>query len=207
MMETAVCRTSYRLLSKSHRQQSGMVLFIALIVLVSMTLAAIGMTRSVDTSNLVAGNMAMKQAALNASDAGIEQAITWLESQAGAGTLKDDNTAMGYSSAAPAQEPGWTTPDPWVSSFCAKACAADSAGNVTRYVVHRMCTQNDIAAGGANQCAWTGSSTSDGNSNDAASSNGRFKGGGFIFYRVTTKVDGPRNTQSYTQVMVAMGPN
>jgi Tfp pilus assembly protein PilX len=189
-------------------QQSGMVLFIALIVLVSMTLAAIGMTRSIDTSNLAAGNRAMKQSALNASDEAVEQAIAWLESQAGLGTLKDDSTGVGYFSAAPAQEPKWTSSAAWGSAVCAKSCASDAAGNVSYYVIHRMCTQNDVAAGGANQCAWSGNSSStDGNSKNVASWNGRFKGGGSIFYRVTARVDGPRNTQSYTQVMVAMGPN
>jgi Tfp pilus assembly protein PilX len=185
-----------------------MVLFIALIVLVSMTLAAIGMTRSIDTSNLVAGNMAMKQSALNASDQAIEEAVAWLEGQAGKGTLMNDNAALGYFSATPVQEPKWTASDAWGNSVCAHTCATDTAGNVTRYVIHRMCTQSDVAAGGANQCAWSGTSSSgDGNSNDVASASGRFKGGGSIFYRVTSRVDGPRNTQSYTQVMVAMGPN
>jgi type IV pilus assembly protein PilX len=199
MQSRKICATASK--------QSGMVLFIALIVLVSMTLAAIGMTRSIDTSNLAAGNMAMKQSALNASDEAVEQAVTWLESQAGTGSLQNDNTGSGYFSAAPAQEPVWTSSGAWVSSVCANSCVGDSGGNVTRFVVHRMCAQPNMAAGGANECAWSGSSSSNGSSNDVASATGRFKGNGSIFYRVTARVDGPRNTQSYTQVMVAMGPN
>jgi Tfp pilus assembly protein PilX len=39
----------------------GAVLFIALIVLVAMTLAGIAIMRSVDTATLIAGNLAFKQ--------------------------------------------------------------------------------------------------------------------------------------------------
>ena len=59
-------------------RQRGVVLIIALIALVIMTLAALAMIRSVDTSNLIAGNMAFQQAATHSGDSGIEAAITWL---------------------------------------------------------------------------------------------------------------------------------
>ena len=42
----------------SRRKQSGVVLFISLIILVAMSLAGIALIRSVDTSNLIAGNLA-----------------------------------------------------------------------------------------------------------------------------------------------------
>ena len=56
----------------------GAVLFISLIVLVAMTLAGIAMMRSVDTGNLIAGNLAFEQGAMQAADRGIEQAFQWL---------------------------------------------------------------------------------------------------------------------------------
>jgi flagellin-like protein len=49
-------------------RERGVVLIIALIVLVAMTLVAIGTLRSVDTSNVVAGNLGFKQATLNGTD-------------------------------------------------------------------------------------------------------------------------------------------
>ncbi len=52
-------------------RQRGAVLLIALIVLVAMTLAGIAMMRSVDTGILVSGNMAFRQSATLAADAGI----------------------------------------------------------------------------------------------------------------------------------------
>ena len=62
--------------------QRGVVLFIALIVLVAMTLAGLGMMRSVDTNNLIAGNLAFKNAATSAGDAAIEAARTWIAATA-----------------------------------------------------------------------------------------------------------------------------
>ena len=43
------------------RHQSGLALVLTLIVLVAMTLASVGMVRSIDTAVLVAGNMAFRQ--------------------------------------------------------------------------------------------------------------------------------------------------
>jgi Tfp pilus assembly protein PilX len=51
------------------------VLFIALIVLVAMTLAGIAIMRSVDTATLIAGNLAFKQGTVQSSDNGVEQAF------------------------------------------------------------------------------------------------------------------------------------
>lgn len=59
-------------------KQHGVVLFIALIALVAMSLAAVALLRSVDTGTLIAGNLAFKQAATTSGDSGIEEAITWL---------------------------------------------------------------------------------------------------------------------------------
>ncbi len=52
------------------RSQRGVVLLIALIMLVAMTLAGIGMMRSVDTGSMIAGNLAFRHATSQASDAG-----------------------------------------------------------------------------------------------------------------------------------------
>ncbi|MGB9093633.1 MAG: hypothetical protein WCB93_05930, partial [Gallionella sp.] len=59
-------------------RQRGVVLFFALIALVVMSLAAVALIRSVDTSTMIAGNIAFKQAATTSGDGGIEGAITAL---------------------------------------------------------------------------------------------------------------------------------
>lgn len=50
------------------RAQQGVVLFVALIILVAMTLAGIALMRSVDTNVLIAGNLAFRQGATMAGD-------------------------------------------------------------------------------------------------------------------------------------------
>lgn len=57
------------------RSQRGVILLIALIMLVAMTLAGIGMMRSIDTGSLVAGNMAFQRSTMDASDAGTNVAF------------------------------------------------------------------------------------------------------------------------------------
>lgn len=59
-------------------RQRGVVLFFTLIALVVMSLAAVALIRSVDTSTMIAGNLAFKQAGSASGDAGIEAAISWL---------------------------------------------------------------------------------------------------------------------------------
>jgi len=67
------------------QKQRGVVLLIALIILVAMTLAGIGMMRSVDTGNLIAGNLAFRQATMNASDAGTSAGFNALVAVANSG--------------------------------------------------------------------------------------------------------------------------
>jgi type IV pilus assembly protein PilX len=71
------------------RQQQGVVLLIVLIMLVAMTLAGIGMMRSVDTASIVAGNLAFKQSTINAADGGTSTAYNALVIIANSGNLQD----------------------------------------------------------------------------------------------------------------------
>jgi hypothetical protein len=58
--------------------ERGVVMFIALLVMVALSLAGIALIRSSDTATVVAGNLAFKQAAASAVDRSIEQAISAL---------------------------------------------------------------------------------------------------------------------------------
>ena len=63
----------------SFSRQRGVILIVSLVVLVAMMMAAVGLIRSVETSNAVAGNLAFQQATLNASDSGVAAAVTQLQ--------------------------------------------------------------------------------------------------------------------------------
>ena len=58
MNNLSFSRTEYR----GAGTQRGLVLFFALIALVAMSLAALALVRSVDTSTLISGNLAFRQA-------------------------------------------------------------------------------------------------------------------------------------------------
>ncbi|HLB44195.1 MAG TPA: hypothetical protein VJK49_02320, partial [Candidatus Limnocylindrales bacterium] len=71
------------------RAQRGVVLFIALIVLVAMSLAGVALIRSVDTGSVIAGNIAFRQTAMHVGDNGIEAARTWLLGQSSSDLYND----------------------------------------------------------------------------------------------------------------------
>jgi type IV pilus assembly protein PilX len=150
-------------------RQRGVVLFFTLIALVVMSLAAVALIRSVDTSTMIAGNLAFKQAGASSGDGGVEAAIAWLSTaqttmQAANLNVYNNNThvfnitggASGftnpnggfccqnagyYSNADPTMN---LTAMTWSNSNStlvtdASGNSVDSSGNTVRYVIQRMC--------------------------------------------------------------------
>ncbi len=196
------------------RHQRGAILFIALIVLVAMTLAGIAMIRSVDTSLGIAGNMAFRQATLQGADRGVKAAFDWLAANSAGTTLQTTNNLVGYFSARTSSEPDWFDNANWTNSVSlanefGQVGGADAAGNVVRYLIHRMCNCADVAynancAGSttANVCGLYYPATGSGAGGSMSVGSPVFVGIPQIYYRITTRVDGPRNTVSVTQVTV-----
>lgn len=212
-MRSRLRHRSYRPLP--HRQR-GLVLFIALIVLVAMTLAGIGMVRSIDTGTMVAGNLGFKQASVNSAEAGLQAAHQWLVDNAPGTGLINNNYAKGYCSSRPGKEPDWTNPKTWEDLLSDnESCivtlndgAADATGNVVSYVIHRMCTEpntpyNGSNGGVPNQCAKTGGEAAGAGGSMGVGSYA-FAGTPKVYYRITARAQGPRNTASYVQAMVAI---
>lgn len=203
-------------------RQEGVVLMIALIMLVAMTLAAIAMVRSMDTTNVIAGNLAFRQAASRAGDAGVEAAINWLEANNGA-NLWNNNYPNGYS--AIRQDPGagqtwdqyWTTvidPSPQATPVNALTCSTtgqactlptDAAGNTTTYSITRMCvTTGDPTAAGAGCAVSTTVSAANASASSQGAGEVQLQYSSQYYYRITTRTVGPRNSVSYVQTIVAM---
>jgi len=187
------------------KNQQGIVLFIALIILVAMTLAGIAMVRSVDTNNIISGNLAFKQASLAAADRGIQKAYEWLNNNRT--TLSKSNLAEGYYSSIAGNFTGFAKDD-W---RYAKAIAeADAAGNVVEYVIHRLCTQPDTEYNGKNGAVPNECSTSDAaspSSNAAAGSSTQIGAAVYntspsVYYRITARAKGPKNATSVVQATV-----
>ena len=186
----------------SARAQRGVVLLISLIVLVAMTLAGVAMVRSMDTTLGIAGNMAFKQATIQGSDIGTTAAYNWLGANSAGATLQNSNSTNGYFATRPASEPDWFNEASWGNAYKINNLAPDAAGNRVRYIVHRMCTIAGAYNAVGNECAlyYPTSGASSGGSMAVGST--QFEGIPQLFYRVTTRVDGPRNTISIIQVSV-----
>jgi type IV pilus assembly protein PilX len=115
-------------------QQRGVVLFVALIVLVAMSLAGISMMRSVDAGNKIAGNLAQRQSATNAAEFAFEQAMVQVAQLAVTGLGTTDNPSIGYSSSyqnARFFERNWDAA--WTFS------ADPTTGNTVAVLIDRMC--------------------------------------------------------------------
>ena len=185
--------------------QRGVILVIALIVLVAMTLVAIGTMRSVDTSSVVAGNLAFKQSTLGGTDIAVETAYQWLMTNAAGATLQSDHPAQGYYSSQGA-EPDWSADSSWAGALCMNSCAADANGNAAWFIIQRMCTQPNQAYNSAtNSCAQSdGGGGGPLNNNSAGFGANKFSGVASLYYRVTARVTGPRNSVSIVQAIIAI---
>lgn len=182
-------------------RQGGVVLFMALIALVAMTLAAVALVRSVDSGAMVAGNIAFRQAATRTADIGIEAATSWLKATYTANKTKDVATDLShpfnldsgayYSNvvADPRTRTGWTT----VGTY---------AGNEVSYIIERMC-QNAGQLPEDARCQ--GDPDADNNSHKVCHYNencGQIKSIGSQYYRITARAQGPKNTLSFVQALV-----
>ncbi len=86
----------------------------------------------------------------------------------------------------------------------APALPMDGAGHRIRYTIHRLCSQAGATQGGGNHCLSyqpaQGGAGSRGQLGYGAAL--RLQPGDRVYYRVTTRVRGPRNTTVFTQVLV-----
>ena len=195
------------------RKQKGAVLFIALIVLVALTMAGIALVRSVDTSNVIAGNLAFKQGTLQAGDTGVEAAVTALPTIIA--TSLDNHQLPAANSTNPAywyyatrrqdDANGVPTTKEYGAAGAATAVdwnnvptASTVAGNTVQVVIDRLCQGPPPVTDVQAKCFA-----------DAAAGGGTKKAGGVVFsgtdtvyYRATVRVTGPRNTTSVVQVIL-----
>jgi type IV pilus assembly protein PilX len=217
----------YQALGKLRARQRGVVLLITLIVLVAMTLATIAMVRSVDTTNIIAGNLSFQQAATHSGDLGIETGMRWLQASKFGTTLQANNNTVGYS-AVRADPPAGTSWDTfWAQTLNGFKTALtfdsngipnpagstggqerDLAGNKVEYVIQRMCVNPGDPLASGTLCSKVPdnivptATASSGNSGGSGAT--ILKPGTAVYYRITSRVSGPRNTVSYVQSIVAL---
>jgi type IV pilus assembly protein PilX len=187
----------------SLKSQHGVVLLISLIVLVAMTLSALALIRSVNTTNLIAGNLSFRESAVQAGERSTETVLAnWLTPNATGTALHNHSAANGYRAlrADPAAGTSWDAF--WNTALAAQSTtgAMDAAGMTVAYVVHRMC--DGVGAPHLVNCSKSPTATNVGGSQSA---------GGIspitssqVYYRITTRITGPRNTVAYIQTVLAL---
>lgn len=186
--------------------QQGVALFIVLIVLVAMSIGGVALMRNIETSTLVSGNLAFKMAALHATDVAVEKAITDFPGILAASADANYPSSCATATAAPngcryyatlqgVDTKGVPTAINW--NYVQSTSPLD--GYAVQYVIDRLCNGPTPVTDLIGKCV-----------SDAPLGGGsqkvgapKFTGTTKIFYRVTVRVQGPRSTESFAQVIIS----
>lgn len=210
------------------RRARGVSLIFALLTLAALSLAAVGLVRSVDTSTSVISNLSFKQDSLFHAGQAAEEAVDWLNANKASTFLHTSQPTLGYSATA------IETLDPtnrlagkprvvvdWNNDNCATPYASGSfdscvksvpmtataiQGNTARYFITRLCTEAKDAADPTNFCARP--------INEDASEGGEKGAFSYVnpravnvvtaapYYRIVVRSVGARNSVSFTETLV-----
>jgi type IV pilus assembly protein PilX len=190
------------------RNQQGAVLMAVLLVLGMLLLAGVGVLRSVDTGNVIAGNYSFQQQAVLASDRAINVAMNSLSTRVASngGNTAEANAYLNLRATA-LDDRGFPSTIDWSAVACvdevgaAIASCSDTTGGKYRvqYVIERLCTEqptlNDVQSLRAN-CEYEANASA-------------LKGavGISLRYRIVVRVRGPRNTDGWFEAVVSAPAN
>jgi Tfp pilus assembly protein PilX len=172
------------------KRQQGSSLLLVLIVLGVMLAGALAAVRSTDTASQIAGNAAFRSAARQSADVGASAAFAYLTANAAVDTsvpnlyypIRGTDDAAGLPAIA------------WGS------VAATTVGNNTvQWVVERMCRGALPVTDPQGQCL-VDVQTAAGSNKIGADA---FSTPANVFYRITIRVRGPKNTESFAQTLVS----
>ena len=224
MHSRSIHRSSMKSIGTAAHSQRGLSLLFALLALVALSLAAVGLVRSVGTGSLVVGNLGFKKDATGTADRGAELAIAWLQNNLAGTTLDQDVLASGYyatskdaldptgrnTAAATRAVVDWNGDNcATVSgsfSACLDASAASTVGtNAVNWVITRLCASAGSKDDVSNSCATSLTSGTADDPNSGSREYGNEDLGSTTsspYYRVIVRTVGGRNTVSYTETIV-----
>ncbi len=192
----------------SHRER-GVTLVIALIALVILSLGALALMRSTNTSLFMAGNLAFKRDVANQAERAITSALNDLRtgSLAGEATRAANATSRNYSATVLATStegiPSVLLSDSaYTSAGFTRADIVDADAGITmRYVIDRQC-----AAAGAFDTAQCQNITAmaaagGGGTHDGAKLPGSDRRPA---YRISVRITGPRGIQTFVQTTAVL---
>ena len=200
----------------SRKKQQGVVLVIALLALVAISLAGVALMRTVDTSNVVSGNVAFNETAMQMADVGAEQAYAAILCN----LTSNPNSCQNVLANCPTSSTGGSyfypnvaaintvtkLPMPTGGLVWSDAQGISLPGDTSpsyqvRYIVERMCGTAITGVAGDDTASFLVRATfAKCRATPILDSNGLVTGGvGKLFYRVTVQVNGPRNTTALAQ--------
>jgi Tfp pilus assembly protein PilX len=190
----------HRLKFASAARQQGVVLIFSLIVLLILAIGAVALLRSVNSSLLSAGNLAFHRDLVNQAEQAVSNVMTEFKTNAlplGGATTADNPAANYVSTMLPTNVQGVPLVLLDNAAFAAVATAGDIPGATPdvkiRYVIDRLCT-NTGSASTPNCVQSTGLPTG-----GTANRNTAVAPPSATVYRLSVRVDGPRNTQAFLQ--------
>ena len=170
--------------------QKGASLIIVLVMLTVLLLGALSMARLNEASTLIAGNIAFKDSAMQASEVGISEAFNVLP------TIIDEEQDQGnwyYATLVGDDAAGLPSSVDWTQTAIVKVGAFD-----VHYIVERQCTGTAPVVDINAQCVIKRTPTT----SSAKAGLETLETAASKQYRITVFVSGPKNTKSFVQTMV-----
>ena len=172
------------------KKENGTVLLLTLIVMSILIVGCLALATSTQTATIIAGNIAFKDAASAAGDIGIDLASTAL--------LSINPEVAVPNQYYPTQQPVDSNGIPTTVDWSVIPTTTFQNYNV-QFVIDRLCAGTVPIANITNQCTMaTGSSQT----------SQKIGGTSFtiptMYYRVTSKVIGPKNSTSYIQSILRL---
>jgi type IV pilus assembly protein PilX len=185
----------------SAARQQGVVLIFSLLVLLILAIGAVALLRSVDSSLLSSGNLAFHRDLVNQGEEAVANVMTEFKTN-GPPLLGITTVSLPTANYSATTLPTNAQGVPLVlldnAAFGLIATAGDIAGRTpdvtVRYVIDRLCAPLTVTASSPNCVQSTGLPTG-----GTANRNTAVSPPSATIYRISVRVDGPRNTQAFLQ--------
>jgi type IV pilus assembly protein PilX len=199
-----------RLPARAAPAQRGVIMLVTLLALVIMLVGAVALVRSFNSSLFMAGNLAFKRDLVNQAERASAVVLARLDT-GGLNTRAAraaSSVALNYSAAMlPTNDQGIPLALLSGVTFATVASAANDIvvagqGVTVRYVVDRLCNAvgNEVTLGTANCTVGPTPDARGGSASDINVATLQPQ----VLYRVSIRVDGPRNTQAFFQTTIAL---
>ena len=185
----------------SAARQQGVVLIFSLIVLLILAIGAVALLRSVDSSQLSAGNLAFHRDLVNQGEQAVANVMTEFKTNGpplGGATTGSMLLANYSATTLPTNNQGVPLVLLNNAAFALVATGADIPGRTSdvtiRYIIDRLCVPLTVIPSSSACVQSTGLPTG-----GTANRNTAVAPPSATVYRISVRVNGPRNTQAFLQ--------